>query len=185
MVFCCILHCFVGKLVFSLSIYAVLSQNCFLRLTRFCVEKNLAKNSARGEKMTNMRYAFRHPLENMGQEWGFHRQYNEIQIMLNHRDEVNKNTICPLSYIYIYANGQCVIPDTRILINPTCILAIVCDMLSWLSAFNNTCNWGELGAQRTSGSGQALTSDRTAEQLTLLLGEQCPLAFAPRVHCAL
>ena len=90
-----------------LAFYADLSQNCFLRLTRFCVEKNLAKNSARGEKMTNMRYAFRHPLENMGQEWGFHRQYNEIQIMLNHRDEVNKNTICPLSYIYICKWPMC------------------------------------------------------------------------------
>ena len=33
-----------------LAFYADLSQNCFLRLTRFCVEKNLAKNSARGEK---------------------------------------------------------------------------------------------------------------------------------------
>ena len=118
----------------------------------------------------------------MGQEWDFHRQYNVTQILLNHRDEVVNNKICLLSYIH--ANGQFVIPDTRILNNPTCILAIVCDMLSWLSAFNNTCNWGELGAQRTSGSGQALTSDRTAEQLTLLLGEQCPLAFAPRVHCA-
>ena len=38
-----------------LAFYADLSQNCFLRLTRFCVEKYLAKNSARGEKMTNMR----------------------------------------------------------------------------------------------------------------------------------
>ena len=51
-----ILHCFVGKLVFSSSIYAVLLQNRFLQFTRFCVEKNLAKNSARGEKMTNIRY---------------------------------------------------------------------------------------------------------------------------------
>ena len=40
-----------------LAFYAVLSQNRFLRLTRYCVEKNLAKNSARGEKMTYMRYA--------------------------------------------------------------------------------------------------------------------------------
>ena len=29
----------------------------FLRFTRYCVEKILAKNSARGEKMTNIRYA--------------------------------------------------------------------------------------------------------------------------------
>ena len=28
-----------------------------LQFTRFCVEKILAKNSVRGEKMTNMRYA--------------------------------------------------------------------------------------------------------------------------------
>ena len=55
MVFCYILHCFVAKFVFF-AFYAVLSQNRFLRFTRFCVEKNLAKNSARGEKMTNMRY---------------------------------------------------------------------------------------------------------------------------------
>ena len=39
-----------------LAFYAVLSQNWFLRLTRYCVEKNLVQNSARGEKMTNMRY---------------------------------------------------------------------------------------------------------------------------------
>ena len=50
---------FCWKFGFSLSIYAVLSQNRFLRLARFCAEKNLAKNSAPGEKMTNMRYAFR------------------------------------------------------------------------------------------------------------------------------
>ena len=43
MVICCILHCFVGKFIFSLSIYAVLSQNCFLQFTRFCVEKFLQK----------------------------------------------------------------------------------------------------------------------------------------------
>ena len=42
--------------MFSLSIYAVLSQNPFLQFTHFCVEKNLAKNSARGEKLTNIRY---------------------------------------------------------------------------------------------------------------------------------
>ena len=42
--------------LFFLAIYAVLLQNRFLRFTRYCVEKNLAKNSARGEKMTNMRY---------------------------------------------------------------------------------------------------------------------------------
>ena len=57
MVFCCILHCFDGKFVFSLAIYAVLSQNRFLQFTRFCVEKKLAQNSVCGEKMTNIRYA--------------------------------------------------------------------------------------------------------------------------------
>ena len=41
----------------KISFYAVLSQIRFLRFTRYCVEKNLAKNSARGEKMTNIRYA--------------------------------------------------------------------------------------------------------------------------------
>ena len=50
MVFCCILHCFVGKFVCSSLIYAVLLQNWFLRFARFCVEKNLVINSARGEK---------------------------------------------------------------------------------------------------------------------------------------
>ena len=33
-----------------LAFYAVASQNRSLRLTRYCVEKNLAKNSTRGEK---------------------------------------------------------------------------------------------------------------------------------------
>ena len=55
MVFCCILHCFVAKFVFW-AIYAVLSHYRFLRFTRYYVENKLAKNSARGEKMTNMRY---------------------------------------------------------------------------------------------------------------------------------
>ena len=39
------------------AIYAVLSQNWLSRFTRFCVEKNLAKKCACGEKMTNTRYA--------------------------------------------------------------------------------------------------------------------------------
>ena len=42
--------------LFFLAIFAVLSHDRFLRFTRYYVEKNLAKNSARGEKMTNMRY---------------------------------------------------------------------------------------------------------------------------------
>ena len=41
---------FCWRICFSSLIFAVLSQNQFLRFTRFCVEKNLAKNSARGEK---------------------------------------------------------------------------------------------------------------------------------------
>ena len=49
------LRCFVAKFVF-LAIFAVLSHDRFLRFTRYYVEKNLAKNSAHGEKMTNMRY---------------------------------------------------------------------------------------------------------------------------------
>ena len=48
--FCCKKLCF-------LAIYAVLSQIGFWRFTHICVEKILAKNSVRGEKMTNMRYA--------------------------------------------------------------------------------------------------------------------------------
>ena len=51
---------FCWKFVFSSLIYAVLSQNLFLPFTRFCVETNLAKNSACGDKMTNIRYV----------EWG-------------------------------------------------------------------------------------------------------------------
>ena len=43
--------------LFFLAIYAVLSHYRFFRFTHYYVEKNLAKNSARGEKMTNMRYA--------------------------------------------------------------------------------------------------------------------------------
>ena len=39
-----------------MAIYAVLSHYRFLQFTRYYVEKQLAKNSARGEKMTNMRY---------------------------------------------------------------------------------------------------------------------------------
>ena len=42
--------------LFFLAIYAVLSHYRFFRFTHYYVEKNLAKNSARGEKMTNMRY---------------------------------------------------------------------------------------------------------------------------------
>ena len=57
MVFCCILHCFVAKFVF-LAIYAVLSHYRFFRFTHYYVEKNVVKNSARGEKMTNMRYVY-------------------------------------------------------------------------------------------------------------------------------
>ena len=47
---------FCWNISFLSSIYAVLSQNRLLRFTHSCAEKNLAKNSARGEKMTNMRY---------------------------------------------------------------------------------------------------------------------------------
>ena len=42
--------------LFFLAIFAVLLHDRFLRFTRYYVEKNLAKNSARGEKMTNIRY---------------------------------------------------------------------------------------------------------------------------------
>ena len=52
--FCC-------QICFFLAIYAVLSHYRFFRFTHYYVEKNLAKNSARGEKMTNMRYALYSP----------------------------------------------------------------------------------------------------------------------------
>ena len=46
------------NLWYFVAFYTVLLENLFFlgRFTSFCVEKNLAKNSARGEKMTNMRY---------------------------------------------------------------------------------------------------------------------------------
>ena len=47
--------------LFFLAIYAVLSHYRFFRFTHYYVEKNLAKNSARGEKMTNMRYVHTTP----------------------------------------------------------------------------------------------------------------------------
>ena len=50
--FCC-------QICFFLAIYAVLSHYRFFRFTHYYMEKNLAKHSARGEKMTNMRYEFR------------------------------------------------------------------------------------------------------------------------------
>ena len=43
----------------SFEIYTVLFKNLFCRALRtFYVEKNLAKNIVRGEKMTNIVYAF-------------------------------------------------------------------------------------------------------------------------------
>ena len=56
MAFCCILNCFVSKFVFFGNLRCFVAKLFFLRFTRFCVEKILAKNSVRGEKMTNMRY---------------------------------------------------------------------------------------------------------------------------------
>ena len=56
MVFCCILNCFVAKFVFFWRFTLFCRKIGLLRFTRFCVEKILAKNSVRGEKMTNMRY---------------------------------------------------------------------------------------------------------------------------------
>ena len=49
MVFCCILHCFDGNLFFRWQ-FTLFFRKSILRFTHFCVEKNLAKNSARGEK---------------------------------------------------------------------------------------------------------------------------------------
>ena len=51
-----ILNCFVAKFVFFLRFTLFCRKIGLLRFTRFCVEKILAKNSVRGEKMTNMRY---------------------------------------------------------------------------------------------------------------------------------
>ena len=41
--------------------FTLFCRKSILRFTHFCVEKNLAKNSARGEKMTNMRYGWKSP----------------------------------------------------------------------------------------------------------------------------
>ena len=51
--FCC-------QICFFLAIYAVLSHYRFFRFTHYYVEKNLAKNSARGEEITNMRYVLKY-----------------------------------------------------------------------------------------------------------------------------
>ena len=56
MVFCRILQYFVAKSFFC-NLRCFVAKSVLVRFTRFCVEKNLAKNCARGEKMTNMRYA--------------------------------------------------------------------------------------------------------------------------------
>ena len=40
------------------AIYAVFRKISLLQFTRYCVEKILAQISDRGEKMTNMRYAY-------------------------------------------------------------------------------------------------------------------------------
>ena len=56
MVFCCILQYFVAKSVFFCNLRCFVAKPVLVRFTRFCVEKNLAKNCAREEKMTNMRY---------------------------------------------------------------------------------------------------------------------------------
>ena len=55
MVFCCILHYFVAESVFC-DLRCFVAKYVSLRFTRFCVEKNLTKIFACGEKMTNMRY---------------------------------------------------------------------------------------------------------------------------------
>ena len=55
MVFCCILRYFVAESVFC-EIRCFVAKYVSSQFTRFCVEKNLAQNCIRGEKMTNMRY---------------------------------------------------------------------------------------------------------------------------------
>ena len=47
--FCC-------NFLFFFAIYAVFRKIGLLQFTRNCVEKILAKNSVRGEEMTNIRY---------------------------------------------------------------------------------------------------------------------------------
>ena len=49
---------FCWKICFSSSIYALLSQNWFCNLRAFVWRKIFAKNSARGEKMTNIMYGW-------------------------------------------------------------------------------------------------------------------------------
>ena len=56
MVFCCILQYFDAKSVFFCNLRCFVAKSVLVRFTRFCVEKNLATNCARGEEMTNMRY---------------------------------------------------------------------------------------------------------------------------------
>ena len=41
--------------------FTLFCRKSILRFTHFCVEKNLAKNSAREEKMTNMRFGWKPP----------------------------------------------------------------------------------------------------------------------------
>ena len=59
MVFCCILQGFVANSFFC-KLRCFVAKSVFVRFTRFCVEKNWAKNCTRGEKMTIMRYGLRH-----------------------------------------------------------------------------------------------------------------------------
>ena len=59
MVFCCILNCFVAKFVFFWRFMLFCRKLGLLRFTHLCVEKILAKNSVRGEKITNMRYGLK------------------------------------------------------------------------------------------------------------------------------
>ena len=56
-----VLHYFLAKFVCFLRFTLFCRKIGLLRFTRYCVEKILAKNSARGEKMTNIRYDIANP----------------------------------------------------------------------------------------------------------------------------
>ena len=82
--------------VLFFAIYAVFRKIGLLQFTRYCVEKILAKNSDRGEKMTNIRYA---------QSWGKHvKKWVELRSQIQNRKDENANpreksvhgSLCPV-----------------------------------------------------------------------------------------
>ena len=69
--FCCCKICFVMN-------YAVFAKSVFARFTRFCVEKNWAKNWVGGEKMTNIRYVSNHHFTHRS-KWGFSPPLSKVE----------------------------------------------------------------------------------------------------------